>query len=165
MTDQGGSVRRLAIIGGVAAFALAAGGCGASDEEKAAEPVKTYLAALADGDGDKACAQLAGEMQREFVHDAQEADAGLVSCAEAVTLGAGVIGPDEEDALREADLSVKVQGDEATVEVKGGDRLEVANIDGDWLIVGRASTAADRAWGDCVAEAIDSGSDIEECDQ
>lgn len=123
-----------------AAFTFA--GCGNSTADDAAQPVKTYFDALADGDGERACDQLAGEAQRELVVSAVEQvpELNITTCAETVEAVSGMIGPDEESRLRDAEMRVEVDGDTATVTPEGGtDSAEVAQIDGRWLIVGGLS--------------------------
>jgi hypothetical protein len=53
----------------VAAVAVLAGCGGGSDKDKVQAVVKTYLGALADGDGQKACDQMTREMVREMLDD------------------------------------------------------------------------------------------------
>lgn len=124
----------------VAAFAFV--GCGNSPADEAAQPVETYFDALADGDGERACDQLAGEAQRELVVSAAEElpELGVTTCAETVEAVSGIIGPDEESRLRNAEMRVEVNGDTATVTPESGtDSADVAKVDGRWLIVGGLS--------------------------
>lgn len=58
---------RRVVSGALAAGAIAAiAGCGASDEDEVKDTVRSYLSAVADGDGDEACDQLTGDAKRQF---------------------------------------------------------------------------------------------------
>ena len=105
-----------AVMAATAALALAScGGGGQSDKEQVESTVRDYYTAFADGDGDKACDQLAEQTQQQFVKAA-----GAKSCADALQKAAQR--PDVRrftDRLRSAKvLSVEVKGDNATAKVQ-----------------------------------------------
>ena len=129
---------RAAVLGAVL-IACAAGGCGGSDEEQAAEPVKTYLTALADSDGDTACDQLTGGARRELATGLAETlpEAGLLTCAGAVELLGDLLGIEEAEALREADIDVTVDGERASaIPIGGTDTIRLVKTADGWLIDG-----------------------------
>lgn len=99
--------------------------------------MKTYLEALADGDGEKACDQLTGEAKRAVLDEisGQLPEFGAASCEDALDTLAENLGEDEKSALRDAEIEVKVDGDTATARpAKGTDDAELRKIDGKWLI-------------------------------
>src|SRR4051812_40478551 len=79
-------------------------GCG-SKEGQVRDAVESYLSALADGDGEKACEQLNGETKRQI------ADAtGESTCADAVARLGKDLGSDEKSKLKDAEVvNVKVK--------------------------------------------------------
>jgi len=118
-------------------FALVA--CGGNEEDRAAEPVKSYLAALADGDGERACDQLTGNAQRELIAGLAEGlpEAGVMTCEEAVEKMSGIVGPDEADLLSDAEVEVTLDGDRGKARpVEGTDTIDIVKSDGRWLIDG-----------------------------
>jgi tetratricopeptide (TPR) repeat protein len=126
----------------LAAVAVLAGcGGGGSDKDKAQAVVKTYLGALADGDGEKACDQMTGELKRETVDTLPQdvpALKNLASCKEVVAVIADNIGGDEKQKLRNIKFAATtVNGDEATVKVEGATSdVELRKSDGRWYISG-----------------------------
>ncbi|HET6494689.1 MAG TPA: hypothetical protein VFH61_04885 [Thermoleophilia bacterium] len=121
----------------VVAALLALAGCG-SDEDNVSDAVTTYYDALADGDGEKACDQLSGNGTRELVAFANEQlpELGTLDCASIVEQFSGLIGEDERNILRDAEVTdVEIDGDEATAQIEGATASPVlVKSDGDWLI-------------------------------
>jgi hypothetical protein len=101
--------------------------------------VKTYLSALADGDGERACDQLKGSAQRELIAGLAETlpEAGVLTCAEAVEKMSGLLGPDEAGLISDAEVEVTLDGDRGKARpVEGTDTIDVVKSDGRWLIDG-----------------------------
>src|SRR4051794_35968961 len=99
------------------------GGCGGSDESarRPGDVVKDYLAALADGDGTKACQQLTGEATRDAIDAVKKEipEFKATDCETALTKLAKNLGEDERAALRDAKVAETTEkGDSATVKVK-----------------------------------------------
>lgn len=113
---------------------------GASNEEKVADTLTTYLDALANGDGQEACDQLTGAQNRRILEGAVSflPELASTSCADALTkLGEG-IGADERELLNDAEIvNVEVDGDSATAQIDGGTGTAELEKPGDrWLISG-----------------------------
>jgi hypothetical protein len=128
------AVTALAVLG----IPAMAAGCGGSDGG-AADPVESYLAALADADGERACEQLSGEYKREFLASYMEGfpEIRATTCEDVVAKVSAMLGVDELQMLREAEAHAEVDGDRATVTIAGGtNTATVRRIDGRWLIVG-----------------------------
>ena len=115
-------------------------GCGASDEEQAADTVRTYLEAFVDGNGQRACEQLTDAVQRRIVDGFSEGapSAGITSCEQAI----GAIADQRSTQLAEP-VEIKVErvtvdGDRATVRMRGAtDDAELTKTDNaGWLISG-----------------------------
>ena len=115
-------------------------GCGAmSDAEQVKATVTTYLVALANGDGQRACDQLTGEQVRALASAAVEQvpELGATSCVEVVESLAKQMGGDEKATLRDADVfDVSITGDTATAFVRLGKPIELRRVAGAWLISG-----------------------------
>ncbi len=96
----------------LAALALLAG-CG--DEDEITKVGRTYFAALADGDGPKACEQLTATARAGFAHSVGAPSYGL-SCEQFVEQKLYLfVGRDGKDAFRNTKLSpVEIDGDKAT---------------------------------------------------
>jgi hypothetical protein len=131
----------LRFAGAACAACLFATGCGGqSDADRIQQTVKTYLSALADGDGAKACDQLTGDQTRAVVDHAITSLPELQAsgCADALTKLSGSLGADEKQTLRDAKVTqVQVSGDSATAEVVGGSKTaELQKSHGRSLISG-----------------------------
>jgi hypothetical protein len=133
-------VRRAALVLALVGVAVAASGCGeASDSEQVKATVMTYLHAVADGDGQRACDQLTGEQVRALATMAVERvpELGATSCVEIVRSLAQQIGSDEKATMRSADVfDVSITGDTATAFVRRGQPIELRHVAGAWLISG-----------------------------
>ena len=112
----------------------ACGGGGESDDAKIGEVVRSYLAAVADRDGKRACALLTREAQlRTFRRRRAHAgsDHPAEACASVVASFGGLYGPGR---LRRVTVSrITVTGDRARARA---DDLPVrlAKVEGDWKI-------------------------------
>lgn len=132
-----GGRRRLAAGLTVALAAAGIVGCGGTGGG-AESPVETYLAALADADGERACDQFSGEYKREFLASYMEGfpEMEATTCEEVVVKVSAMLGVDEVAMLRDAEASAVVDGEQATVTIIGGtNKATVRRVDGRWLIV------------------------------
>jgi hypothetical protein len=114
-------------------------GCGASETERAGTTVKTYLAALADRDGQRACDQLTGEAQRTLVSGLIEElpELAALSCPDAVRKMGALLGPEERATLKHAEVRVTLDGDKAMATPVGGtDTVDLVKTESGWLISG-----------------------------
>jgi hypothetical protein len=123
-------------------FLLATGlavGCGGSDDDPE-DVVRTYLEAVADGDGEKACDQLTGEAKRQAVDflSSQAPEFGATSCEDGLDQLSENLGEDEKDILREpGEATVEIDGDSATVTFEEATTpAELTKSGDDWLISG-----------------------------
>ena len=114
------------------AGALAAG-CGDGGEPDTPErTVETFIDALGDGDGDRACAELTEDGKREFTAVMPvfvDPSKQNVPCEQAVELVAG--------RVRDRDVEItaaSVRGDRATVVTEGGPQRIDLRRDDDWRI-------------------------------
>lgn len=120
---------------GAALLPVACGGSGGSPEGT----VKTYLNALADGNGKKACDQLTGQAQRDALDyvSSNIPELNATSCEGAMGAIADNLGGDEKSTLRKAKLHAKTTGNTATVSVEGGTSdAQLKKVDGRWYISG-----------------------------
>jgi|SRR5579884_1579347 len=126
--------KRIAIAMAVAV--LPAGCGGSSDSGQISGTIKTYLAAIAHGDGKTACAQLTSDVARELSHAA--AGLGATSCPQAVRAVARHLSGHAQQILLNAQVtSVQVSGHRAAAHVKGATRVfDMTKIGGRWLISG-----------------------------
>jgi hypothetical protein len=133
-------MRRTLLAGIAVAAALALAGCGGdggSDEEAAVEEVvRTYFTAFADGDGAKACGQLATQAQVRLVEGARAND-----CAEAMEAAARQpeVKPYVERFRDVEVLEVTIAGREATAKVRAIGQettIPLAKESGTWKISG-----------------------------
>ena len=131
------------MIGRALVLALGSGalllGCGTNDQDRVSSTVKTYLAALADGDGGRACDQLTGQAQRDLVAGLLEKvpELAALSCPEAVQKIGALIGPDEKAMLTDAKIRVTLDGDRAKAIPAGGtDTVDLVKTGSGWLISG-----------------------------
>jgi hypothetical protein len=133
--------RGLATTIAVIALLAALLGCaGAPDDKAVQDTVKTYLDALAEGDGEKACDQLTGTAKLDAVEALRERlpELGASSCEDGLSQLAENIGEVEKDALRDpGEIIVRISGDSATAKPENGAREAELNKAGDkWLIWG-----------------------------
>ncbi len=116
-------------------------GCGASDEEQAADTVRSYLEAVVDGNGQRACEQLTDAVQRRIVDRFSEGapSAGITSCEQAI--GAVIAYVRSTELAEPVEIKVErvtVDGDSATVRMRGAtEDAELTKTDNaGWLISG-----------------------------
>ena len=104
--------------------ALLAGGCGvgSTDEGKVSETVTVYLTALAVGDYDVACKQLARVAKPEG------------ACAAELEASVAGISPGELSDDADGKARIEVDGDAATATLESGTTLELALVRGAWLV-------------------------------
>jgi hypothetical protein len=98
----------------VAALALAATGAGCGGDDASSTPagaVRTYNDAVADGNGDKACAQLADSAQKELQRSTQGSARG--SCKQVVDLLAAFYDDATKNRLHDAKVAAAQTGDTA----------------------------------------------------
>jgi hypothetical protein len=117
-------------LGVVALIASACGEDEKSDPDQVKEVVSDFYAALADGDGAKAC---------DLVTGSAEARLSLrrSSCEEAVNQAGERLDDDLKEELRKIEVKdIKVEGDEATCTATANRvaRLELKKQGGDWKI-------------------------------
>ena len=107
-----------------ATVALFAAGCGvgSSHEGEVSETVTTYLTALAVGDYDAACEQLAGAAKPEG------------DCAAKLEASVAGISPGEFSDDADGKAGIEIDGDAATVTLESGTTLELALVRGAWLV-------------------------------
>lgn len=136
---------RKRICGVLLIVAMFLAACGmAGDEEQVSDTLKTYLSAVANGDGEKACDQLTGEEAGYIFAEAAYylPELRAKSCADALSgLSASLGG--ERSKIEEAEVVyVNVHGDRATARVASphhgptGNVAEFTRVDGRWLISG-----------------------------
>ena len=127
-------------IAAIALLAALPGCAGAPDALEVQDTVKTYLDALAEGDGEKACDQLAGTAKLGAVEALRERFPGLgaSSCEDGLSQLAENIGEAEKDALRDPGaILVHISGASATAKPENVAREAELNKAGDkWLIWG-----------------------------
>lgn len=158
-------LRRLAPLA-VCLTTVISTGCGgdapADDMGAVENTVRTYLSALASGNGDRACAQLTGAAQREAVNlSTKTLDLQVGTCADALdnfATKAGAAAADKVcgaradteckriaskaatrvlDGTKDAELRVQVSGDSATAGPAAGPEgysSQLRKVDGKWLI-------------------------------
>lgn len=140
----------------------APGGAPADDKGAVENTVRTYLSALASGNGGRACAQLTGAAQREAVNlSTKTLDLQVGTCADALdnfATKAGAAAADKVcgaradaeckriaskaatrvlDGTKDAKLRVQVSGDSATASPAAGPEgysSQLRKVDGKWLI-------------------------------
>lgn len=100
--------------------------------------VSAYLRAVAEGDGDAACATLTGEMKRRAWAYLRRLlpELHVASCEDGIRKLAQSLGGDESGALRHAEIAaVDRRGPTATVSVVGASStVTLQQVDGRWYI-------------------------------
>jgi hypothetical protein len=122
---------------GVAACGGDDSGGGGDDQSQIRDVVTNYAAAIADKDGDTACGFLteSARKQVEAAGEALDAD----GCGEVMEKVTAEASDEDRQDLKDAEVvSVKVDGDRATVQVKAGedtgDPSTLIKEDGEWRI-------------------------------
>jgi len=123
------------------ALAAAPSACGDDGASSPADAVRAYNNALADGNGDKACAQLDPAAQKELQDSTQGAARG--SCKKVIELIAAFYDDATKDRLRAAKVAASEQGDRGSARFSsptglgGPDRAQtyqLRRIKGEWKI-------------------------------
>lgn len=116
-------------------------GCGGDGADSPADAVRTYNEAVAEGDGERACAQLDPAAQEELRQSTQGEARG--SCEETIELLSDFYDDATKDRLRKAKVVATAEGDRATARLTlptglgGPDQrqaYELRRVDGDWKI-------------------------------
>lgn len=134
--------RALGIAAAVAAAALSAcGSSSSSSNDNASSPataVKSYLTAIANGDGATACGALTPSLQEQELKLARSQGIKTSSCPNLVSQLKAHITSAQRKVLLNAQVSrVTVQGSTATVTVKGATHpTTLTKSGGKWLIAG-----------------------------
>jgi len=127
--------RGLIVVLAVAAATTGIGACGSDDsgnDEATIKQVLTdYTAALAAGDGEKACGFVAEEGKKQLEQ------VGGGDCVKAISALSQLIPAPEKAKLTDLEIvSVRIDGDRATAEIRGADRpAQLQKVDDNWLIV------------------------------
>jgi hypothetical protein len=144
---------RRALPGLAAALFLAAcggGGAPKSDSDAVARALKDAAAAVADGDGDKACSYLTADAQRQAALQLGAGVLGSVDCPTLIKRGTAFLTPLERkqiDKLEPANIQVNGTRASATMAtaagVPGGQgtsiQLNLQKIGADWKVSGFAN--------------------------
>ena len=133
--------RGLATTIAVIALLAALPGCaGAVRDKEVQDTVKTYLDALAEGEGEKACDQLTDTAKLGALEALRERfpELDASSCEDGLSQLAENIGEVEKDALRDpGEIDVRISGASATAKPENVAREVELNKAGDkWLIWG-----------------------------
>lgn len=129
---------RWAIVGATSLLILS--GCGQDDRSAIKQTVRSYMTAIADGNGKAACKKLTGEAARGLASSTADLvpELNVASCEEAISALAGSVGGDEARALRDVEVKdVTINGDSARARATGATRdAELRKVDGHWYISG-----------------------------
>jgi len=129
----------IAVSAILVALTLSACGGGSDDSGEVSDTVTSYLSALADGDGQKACDQLSSSEAAQIFQEATTVlpELRATGCADALSKLSESLGG-ERKALESVEVTnVKVNGDSATAEVVGGTTtVHLTKTDDTWLISG-----------------------------
>lgn len=131
--DPAVSFRLPALV--LASLVLLAAGCGDSDPS---EPVRDYLQAIVDQDGEAACEQLTDELRSDIEQSPAAVRTGR-SCADVMALAAGLNPALTTSDVEEVDIEVEEDGDEAVATlnnplVQREETIELVKEDGEWRI-------------------------------
>jgi hypothetical protein len=123
-------------------------GGGGDDESQIRDTVTNYAAAIADKDGDKACGFLTKSAREQVEAAGKAMDAG--DCGEVLEQATEQASDEDRDQLKDVEVvSVKVDGDRATVQVKAGDDTgdpsTLLEEDGEWKIAVDQDTDTETA--------------------
>jgi hypothetical protein len=135
------AMTRLVLTACAVALAATVIACGDDGASSPADAVRAYNTAIADGDGERACAQLDQSAQNELRDSTQGAARG--SCKQVVELLAAFYDDATKDSLRDAEVAASEQGDRGRARItspvaSGGpsqaQTFELRRIDGEWKI-------------------------------
>ncbi len=126
-------LRPLALTLGSLVILLAA--CGDSDPS---EPVRDYLVAVVDQDGEQACEQFTDDLRSEIENSAAARGSGR-DCAEVMGLAAALNPALTTSDVEGVEIDVEEDGDEATATltnplVDREETIELVKEDGEWRI-------------------------------
>jgi hypothetical protein len=148
-------MRRPALTACAVALAATPSACGGDDGASSpAEAVRAYNGAVADGDGERACAQLDKSAQIEL-RDATQG-AARSSCKQVVELLAAFYDDATKERLRDAEIAASQQGDRGAARFtspigSGGpaqaQTFELRRIDGEWKITSLGLDAGEPGFG------------------
>ena len=127
----------------ITAVALAScGGQATSASDQVAGALKTYLAALARGNGATACDRLTDAFVQRHIQGA-----GTTTCTQAIQVLAGQLGGDGKAALEHAKVvNIHVRGATATAVIRGGTQEATLNrTGGRWLIASEHAAPGNRS--------------------
>ena len=136
------------------ALAAAPSACGDDGASSPADAVRAYNHALADGDGEKACAQLDNAAQKELQESIQGAARG--SCKKVIEAIAAFYDDATKDRLRQAKVAASEQGDRGRARFSSPTGLggpdaaqtyELRRVDGDWKITSLGLSGPDPGTG------------------
>jgi hypothetical protein len=138
----------------VVALVLIVSGCGADGSASSpGDAVRSYNAAVADGDGKRACERLDSDAQEELRQSTQGAIRG--SCRQVIeTLAAFYDDATKERLRKTKKVETQTDGDSATATFAspvalggpaGQSTYELARVDGDWKITSLGIDAAGPA--------------------
>ncbi len=128
---------RLFGLGLVATWVLTGCGSSPSEQAKVEKVARSYSAALADGDGIRACALLTQRAAQRLTASLRRGhpELDVTDCASAVDAISENLAEAARTQLRDLKPTVTVEGTRATATVEGGSRpLKLVKQDGDWLI-------------------------------
>lgn len=129
-----------AILGPLVVSLLLTGCGGGGDQAAVKQTVTTYLTALADGNGARACSQLTDTEALAVVSSISQQlpELNVSSCADAMTKVSRSLGGDGAAKLRAAKVTnVKVAGSSASATVAGGSTTaRLTKVGGHWYISG-----------------------------
>lgn len=130
-----GALLGLVACGALSATALAA--CGGSDSDGVRDTVRSYIQAVLDGDGNRACGLLTAQASRAFVQQAATLT-NTHDCATAFDREAATLSASQKAVYRSAVLQqVTITGTDATATVKFTDtttKISLTKVSGDWRI-------------------------------
>lgn len=131
--------------------ALAAGGCGASDEQQVRDAAKDLARALAAGDYGRACERFSLEAQAQVEAGAADGARGCATALRqsrrlAAAAGAGTPTVREIDAAK-----LTLSGDRATLTYEAGahEPQAFAKLRDRWLVAGDSPAAGQRSYAPC----------------
>jgi hypothetical protein len=133
-------VMRPVVALAVLVLVVLAAGCGngdGSDIEQARNAVRDYFTGIAEGDGDRSCDRMSNAAQEKLADQVgeQEPQSGIDSCQEAVERLSEQLADEDLAVLRDPQIDVTLNRDQATASVKDGPSdVTVIKVDGEWLI-------------------------------
>jgi hypothetical protein len=120
----------------VMGLALLAAGCGGGSS--AEDVVRDHLAAIVDQDGAQACDLLTDDLRRDIERAPAALPAGR-SCADVMTLAAGLNPGLTAEDVDDLAIEVEESGDEAVASLENplsrrSETVDLVKVDGDWRI-------------------------------